>query len=1035
MFFSLEKFKNRVEELGLRRYADMKDIFPFTSMEDSLDTDMVHTYCPEEIMGPDMDKNAFFTGRDRYCWLRKKVTMPEKKDGFEVVGLFDFGKTGGGFNSGFESLLFVDREPWQGVDTYHNDVVFEELAGKDIELSIMLWTGLEGGGEHQTHFHQCKTSQIGYLHRDADVLYYYAWAVAGALEQISEDEPVYHALESLLNQSLLRIDWTEGAFFNSVSGALSFFEEGLSRIEKRTDCQVTCVGHTHIDVAWLWRLKHTREKAIRSFSTVLRLMNEFDDYIFLQSQPQIYKYIKSDYPEIYEKMKKRIAENRWEPDGGMWLEADCNISSGEALVRQLLHGCNFFKEEFGKASEFLWLPDVFGYSWALPQILKQCNIKSFVTTKISWNQYNRMPHDLFKWRGMDGTEIVTYFITAPIPGAPKESFFATYNAEMVPEVISRSWKNFRDKAISPEVLISYGHGDGGGGVTRDMLKMRRAMDKIPGLPAVKTGRVDEFLQRAHENIEKTNSYVHTWDGELYLEYHRGTYTSQAKNKKWNRKLELKLAQTEWIAVLGIQKGAVYPAPVFHDGWETVLRNQFHDIIPGSSIREVYEDSDKEYEHVDMTLEQVRGDIFKKLTASKENMFTAYNFGSFPRTELIFVPVEEDGHFEDGFQNKCISQMVPGGYWVQTDILPLSAAAVIFVPGEKKKEENPFAASMETGELTTPYYKVRWDKNGNLVSLYDKEDEKEVLSGPANVLEIFEDKPIQYDAWDIDIFYEEKKEIFRMTGTPEVTEQGPLRIVLRFCYEYHLSKIIQDVVFYADKRRIDFQTRVDWQETQKLLKAAFPVSVRNVKATYDIQFGHVERPTHFNTSWDYARFEVVGHKWADLSETHYGVALINDCKYGYNIRDNVMKISLLKSAIYPDTAADKGEQIFTYALLPHTGALPQSRVIEESIELNLPSVVVPGEDKAAGKCLFALDNTDIHIDAVKKAESGGDLILRFHECRGGSSSFTITSDYKIRSYAPCNLLEERTGEKMTSDSICGEIKPFEIQSYRIEMEVS
>ena len=376
MFLTLRKFEKRVQDLDQVRYRDLQSIFPFVSMEDNASVDDIHTKCIDVVDGELVQQNEFFTGRDKYFWLRKKTILPAERAGHQVVGLFDFGKTGGGHNSGFESLLYVDREPWQGVDSNHHDSIFQDLAGKKVELTFMLWTGLEGGGTPQIHYHQLKQADIGYLHLDADALYYYAKAILGTIQHLPEDRIERHQLIAIMDRTLLKINWTSEYRYDSISEALSYLEAELSKMEKSNHYQVSVIGHTHIDVAWLWRLKHTREKSIRSFSTVLRLMEEFDEYIFLQSQPQLYKYIKSDYPEIYAKMKERIQDGRWEADGGMWLEADCNISSGEALVRQFLHGCHFLNQEFGQKCEYLWLPDVFGYSWALPQILKQCNIKT-----------------------------------------------------------------------------------------------------------------------------------------------------------------------------------------------------------------------------------------------------------------------------------------------------------------------------------------------------------------------------------------------------------------------------------------------------------------------------------------------------------------------------------------------------------------------------------------------------------------------------------------------------------------------------------
>jgi len=387
MFLTIDKFKRRVEELGERRYFGHQCLAPFTSMEGTLPEDESYHKLPEKIEGPDFGINDSFVGRDRYLWLEKTVKIPEAQEGCEVAGLFNFGETGGGFNSGFESLLYVDGHPYQGVDTYHNEVIFRGQEGKEVTLTFLLWTGLEGGGPHRTFFHQCKQADMVYLHKKTDELYYFARAITETLELLSKDDERYEDLIGALDRALKCINWDQESFYESAETAHDVLMAELDRMEKHTDVTVDVVGHTHIDVAWLWRLKHTREKAQRSFSTVLRLMELYDEYVFLQTQPQLYKYVKEDCPELYEKIKQKVAEGKWEPDGGMWVEADCNISSGEALVRQFLHGTRFVEQEFGKKCEYLWLPDVFGYSWALPQILKQCEIDTFMTTKISWNQF------------------------------------------------------------------------------------------------------------------------------------------------------------------------------------------------------------------------------------------------------------------------------------------------------------------------------------------------------------------------------------------------------------------------------------------------------------------------------------------------------------------------------------------------------------------------------------------------------------------------------------------------------------------------
>lgn len=1031
MFLTEEKFLRRVEELNSFRFVNAVSIAPMTAMEGQLGVDDVYCGMPEKIEGGQIAIGDEFVGRDRYLWAQKTVTLPEHADGCEVYGMFDFGKTGGGHNSGFESLLYVDGHPYQGVDTNHNDVNFESLAGKTVTLTFMLWTGLEGGGPKKEFRHRIKQADVGYLHTATDEFYYLAKAVAGTVVLLNQDDPAKFELTAALDRALNVIDWDADCFYDTVGVALNCLKIELSRLKKESDVTINVVGHTHIDVAWLWRLKHTREKSQRSFATVLKLMEEFPEYIFMQGQPQLYEYIRNDNPEIYEKMKARIAEGRWEADGGMWLEADCNISSGEALTRQFLYGMGLVKKEFGHKCEYLWLPDVFGYSWALPQILRGVGIDTFMTTKISWNQYNTMPHDLFKWRGMDGSEVMTYFITTPEVGDGLHGRFSTYNGLITPHSTLGSWTKFRDKQLSHETLLSYGYGDGGGGVNREMLKMRRAIEQVPGMPNVKPDRAGSFFKRMHDNIENTDQYVHTWDGELYLEYHRGTYTSQAYNKMMNRRLEFALAECEWLSEMAKLAGGEYDQETLVRSWQTVLRHQFHDIIPGSSINEVYEDSHVEYGQTADDLRAVAKKALDTLTKPEQDAYTLWHFGSFARKDVVFIEETREGTFADNDGKTLKAQKAENGYWVEVEMPALAAATIRFTESAAPAEAKAFCVDMAAGTIETPWYKAAWDENGHITRLFDIANRREVIPAgeKANVLEIYEDKPVAHDNWDIDLFYLFKHEEAKLTKAPELVECGALRTVIRFTYGYRHSSFVQDVIFYANSRRIDFKTWADWHEKHRVMKAAFPVSIRSTKATYEIQYGHVERPTHFNTSWDYARFEVVAQRWADLSEEGYGVSLLNDCKYGHNIKDNVMHITLLKSGKYPGTECDMGEHNFTYALLPHAGSVAAGDTIEEAVKLNLPVRTLKGAAARMAPA-FTANSRSVAIDAVKKCEDDDCLVVRIHECRGAHAEVELVPGFAIKAYAPCNLLEEQQDDWVEGDAIKATLTPFQIHTYKV-----
>lgn len=1029
MLFTKQKLQRRIDELGWRRYFGHQCIAPFVAMEGQLSEDEHYKEIPQKIEGKEFHVNDMFIGRNRYLWLEKEVDMLPKKEGCQVVGCFNFGNTGHGGNNGFESLLYVNGKMYQGVDTNHGEVLFKGLEGKKTKLTFMLWTGLEGGGVHRDFYHRCQQADLAYLHHNADELYYFGRAILGSLDWIDEDSEYYEGLLNVLDKAIRCVNWDDEDFFESIDKAHEVLMTELDKMEKHTNITVHTVGHTHIDVAWLWRLKHTREKAQRSFATVLRLMEEYDEYVFLQTQPQLYKFIKEDCPEMYEKIKEKVAEGKWEAGGGMWVEADCNLSSGEALVRQFLHGTRFFEREFGKKCEYLWLPDVFGYSWALPQILKLCEIDTFMTTKISWNQYNSIPDDLFKWRGIDGTEILTYFVDTPEVGQTPKQRFSTYNGLMTPHAVIGNWKKFKNKSLSQDTLLSYGYGDGGGGVNREMLEMRRALDRLPGVPNVKTTQAGEFFKKIHSAVDETERYIHTWDGELYLEYHRGTYTTQGYNKKMNRYLENKIAQVEWLSSVAYVLGGDYAKEQLSEAWECVLLHQFHDIIPGSSIREVYEDSIVNYERAESQADEAMEVAYRTLLKEEGHTYSVYSTNSFGGQELVLVPETEIGYFTDENENILEAQKTDYGYEVLVDIKPFAAVVITFHAGEMTQREAAFV--LVDNVLETPYYTLEWNEGGRMTRIFDKEAGREVLKEgqEGNVLEIYEDKPMDNDAWDIDIFYTEKMWKVNVTEAPKLVECGSQKAVVRFYYRYHKSTFVQDVIVYATSRRIDFKTHADWHEDHKLLKVAFYTDVRSTKATYDIQFGYAERPTHWNNSWDWAKFEVCGHKWADLSENGYGVSLLNDCKYGYSIKDNAIKLSLLRAPKHPDTHADMGEHDMVYSLYPHMDSVVAGGTIEAANQLNLPAKVVAGTF-ADSRCLVKISKTDIQIDTVKKAEDEECLVVRMHECRGGRCTAIFSSEYPVKKMVLCNLLEHDSEEAVWESSAELTFKPFEIKTFKL-----
>ncbi|MBD2844108.1 alpha-mannosidase [Paenibacillus sp. IB182496] len=1082
MRWTEEKLEARIRELEPYRYREAMAIGPFAAQEDPDGAIGARPPARESGQWQAMELGDDWSGRDQYIWLAADVTVPAEWAERRIVGRFDFGTTGGGTNSGFESLLYVDGEPYQGVDGNHREVFLApRTAGRLVELRFRLWSGLGGYDIGARPEHRLRHASLAWLDEAVDDLYYTARAGIETVRVLQPHAPERGDVLQALDRALRLLDWAEPGspdFYASAAAAGASLRAALAALpDKRAAVTVTCVGHTHIDVAWLWRLRHTREKAARSFATVLRLMEQYPDYLFLQTQPQLYAYLKQDYPQLYEQIKARIAEGRWEAGGAMWLEADCNLPSGESLVRQLLYGQRFLQEEFGVRCDYLWLPDVFGYSWALPQILRKSGIRVFMTTKISWNQYNRMPHDTFMWKGIDGSEILTHFITTPDPGGQEGSFYYTYNGVVTPETVQGIWEAYRDQDINRNLLLAYGYGDGGGGVNREMLELRRRLADMPGLPQVVTGRADDYFVGLQERVAQTDGYVHTWDGELYLELHRGTYTSQAHIKRANRKAELLLRQAEWLQTLDATERrdwAGYPAERLREAWTIVLRNQFHDIIPGSSIREVYDDCRLEYAEAEeigqaaLQAAQARiapadaddadgggaGRPERSGSAERDGSgrWTVFNSASWPRGALVRIggaasaaaPTDGAG-WQDAGGRPLQAQRVGTDWLVRLPDVPALGYAVIgreagAPPADRPRggaepQREAFVWEPERRTLTTPYYVAVLDAAGRLARLYDRGAAREVLAEGArgNELQVFEDKPkSRHEAWDIDIYYTEKMSAVTELLELELEACGELRAVLRLVWRYRGSRIVQRLTAYAHSRRLDFVTEVDWQERRQLLKTAFPVAVRATEATYNVQFGNVRRPTHWNTSWDYARFESVGHQWADLSERGYGVALLNDCKYGYDIKDNVLRLSLIKSANVPDPEADKGAHVFTYALLPHRGDWYEGEVEREAWDLNDPLTVQAGAARQSRYSLLTVDCPHAAIDAVKRAEDEEALLVRLHEFGGASGTVVLNSDAALAAWAECDLMERPIGA-WQSGPIRLKVAPYEIKTLLVRLD--
>ncbi|MAU08822.1 MAG: alpha-mannosidase [Anaerolineaceae bacterium] len=943
-----------------------------------------------------------------------------------------------------EALAYIDGQSYASADRHHHEIQLPSVVndGKVHKLALHGWTGLGGwtrdpNSKTKLYMKECAVVQVDQPTRDFIARVRMALDVAKLLDDNDFAKGrIFNALDDAFKVLDTRDPIGGDDFYNSVPAALDTLIAGLDEAGEPLDVNIIGVGHAHIDVAWLWQLGHTKRKAGRTFSNVLRLMEQYPEYHFTQSQPQLYKYTEEVYPEIFEGIKERVAEGRWELIGGTWVEPDCNATGPESLARQFLLGRTYFRKHFGDVDTgVLWLPDTFGYSWALPQLIKQAGMDYFITHKMSWNQYNQMPNQLLWWQGIDGTKVLTHFLTTP-SGSELLPYSTTYNAVVNAQEVIGTWENFHQKETYNELITAYGYGDGGGGPTREMIENIESLTAMPGAPKVRPGTVKEFL----ENIEATVAdELPTWNGEFYLELHRGTLTSQARNKWNNRKSEFLLHDAELLAAMAAQyAGFEYPTDLFNEAWELVCLNQFHDILPGSSITPVYEDSDRDYAHIRELGESARDNALNALSSifASETSVLAVNPTTFTGNRVGLLPQAISGGLANEQGEAVLTQAVENGTLVDLPELPAFSVTPL-ASGTTAPKQSALSVSEKDGIIVVEndLMRVVFEHNADISSIYDKEAGREVLSEGeiGNQLLAMEDRPLAWDAWDVDIFYDDRVEKIEHIQNVSVIENGPIRVTLLVERAYRSSTITQRIYIYHNSKRIDFDTHIDWHESHILLKAAFPVDVLSPTATFDIQWGNVERNTHRNTSWDWGRFETAAQKWADLSEGNYGVALLNDSKYGYDVLHNVMRLSLLKSATMPDPIADQGEHKMVYSLLPHTGDW-RNGVPENAYDLNDPVLLVPATEAAGvlpGVQLVSVNKRNAVVETIKQAEDGNGIIVRLYEGERNRGPVTVTAGFDLTAAYHCNLLEE-TDEELSIDgnTVTLNLKPYEIVTLRL-----
>ncbi|MEU2280720.1 glycoside hydrolase family 38 C-terminal domain-containing protein [Streptomyces sp. NPDC013178] len=931
-------------------------------------------------------------------WFRLEGRVPEEWAGRRVEAVIDPGFTGDGPGFQAEGLLHDGAGvPLKGVHPRNRHLTVAAPARGGEPVHLLFEAAANPAVLHAfepTHLGDVLTAGDGPLYRfasaDLAVLEEEVWRLVLDVEVLAE---LMHELDPgrARRHEILRAleDMLDALDLHDVPGtaaaARAALTDVLSRPAAASAHRVSAVGHAHIDSAWLWPLRETVRKASRTFANVTALAADYPELVFACSQAQQYAWVQEHQPHLWERIKKAVADGTWEPVGSMWVESDANMPGGEALARQLVHGKRFFAEELGVETEEIWLPDSFGYTAAFPQLAKLAGIRWFLTQKLSWNQSNRMPHHTFWWEGIDGTRVFTHFPPAD-----------TYNSQLHARELAHAERNFADKGRATRSLVPFGWGDGGGGPTREMLEKARRLRSLEGSPRVTVERPSAFFRAAEEEY---GPQAPVWSGELYLELHRATYTTQARTKQGNRRCEHALREAElWCTTAALRVPSYeYPYDALDRLWKTVLLHQFHDILPGSSIAWVHREARETYARVLTELAEITAEAVRALGSTGER--AVLNASPYERTEVV----------GDGVVT------VPG----------LGSAAVPPEPAERVRvERDGDVIVLENARL-----RVRIDRDGLLASVRDLAADREVLHGPGNLLQLHPDHPNAWDAWDIDRHYRRRHTDLTDAESVEVAESGPLRAAVRVTRRFGRSTVTQEIRLTAVSRRVDIVTEVDWQESEKVLKAAFPIDVHAERSTAEIQFGHVHRPTHANTSWDAARFEICAHRWLRVAEEGYGVAVLNDSTYGHDVTrtahadglGTTVRLTLLRAPHSPDPQTDLGMHRFTYALLPGARV---GDAVAEGLALNLPLRVAEAPVAAP---VVRVDNPAVTIESVKLAEDrSGDVVVRLYESRGGRARFELTADFPVDRMEVTDLLERPRSE--TSGPTV--LRPFEIRTVRL-----
>jgi alpha-mannosidase len=971
-------------------------------------------------------------GKWEYGWFKGNVLLPEQAARRRIVLKIDVGAESAVYVNGADA----SRPKAAGaVDKHHREITLATSGVPGTGYEVLV-EGYAGHGPRVSHAGptppgretvpepppaQCVVGESTFGVWEEDV--YQLWLDVETLWQVRENveqESLRVAeIDAGLRDFATIVDFEleRGQMLETVRACRERLKPLLACVNGSTAPTLFAFGHSHIDAAWLWPLAETERKCVRTFSTQLALMAEYPEFKFLQSQPHLYRMVKTHYPELYERIQAAVRAGQWMPDGAVWVEPDTNISGGESLIRQFIHGKRFYRDEFGVECEMLWLPDVFGYSGALPQIMRGCGVRYFSTQKIFWTYHggDPFPYNTFTWEGIDGSEVLVHLHN-------------DYNSHTRPAAVIRRWNERVQKDGISTRLFPFGYGDGGGGPTRDHLEFLRRERDLEGVPRVKIVSPIAYFKDQEARGWPAARYV----GELYFQAHRGTYTSQARTKRGNRKSEFALREAElWGVVAQALKGFAFPGVEIDEAWKAVLLNQFHDIIPGSSIHRVYEEAEAAYANVIGTADRVAQEAMSSFTDDSQAL-TVFNSLSWEREALVALP-EGWGGAADTAGAPLLHQSVDGRVWVEVRV-PACGWTTLHPDREAGfLTRNPVSAA--PGLLENDVLRVEFDECGCITSIWDKEVERELAAGACNDLRMYKDVPSRFDAWDIDSMYALTPVALDEPAQIDVVAAGSLFAMLRVTRQIHDSTLTQEITLRRGSQRVDFHTVVDWQESHKLLKVNFPVAVHADEAAHEIQFGHTRRPNHASRPFDADRFEVANQKWTALLEENHGCAVLNDCKYGVNVLGNSINLTLLRSPLAPDMTADRGRQELSYAFYAWNGSFFASPLVREAYDLNVPVVTAAG---AAGETsLFSVDALNVIVEAVKPAEDGsGDVIVRLYESKRAATRCTLSTSLPVTGAVQTDMLEnQQRSLQCDGGEMMLEFRPFEIKTVRLCLATS